>query len=489
MNRSRLIQVNTEIISGNNFYSTLLHSFNYLASKTATKALGFISIPILTRLLTPADYGINAIYHSWIPILIVLLTLNTFSAVGRYYYEEKKDFGEFIGATFILVFSFLIVVSCYIFIFKEQIANLLGIPDKVILFIIPSMAFAIVGSVFGELFQARRESKVIAITGVIGAYVGLTFTIVLAYRFEQDKYMAPILSGVIISGGLALYYMYRLIPFIKFSLKKIHLHYIFMFTLPMVLNNLSGLILERFDIIMIGNITGASDAGLYSFAYTIGMLLWLVVSSLYMAWMPDYFRYMNNRDYAKHDADTDKLVRIIFLAASVLILFGKDLGVLLAKENFHASLGIVPLIVGGYIFLALHDVYKRHIVYSKRTIFLFIAPLTSGIVNIALNVVFIPRYGYVAAAYTTLFSYLLMASIAWFIAKYIIRIHSTPLRLYIEPFILLSVVVAGHWFFINSSIGFVAQIGLKALLIMVIAGLLFRNYADQIITNWTRNKS
>lgn len=76
-------------------FQTLKHSFNYLLGSTLTKAIGLISIPIFTRLLTTTDYGILAVVNSYVGMCGILFSLNSHTSVGRYYFEGDGKLGEF----------------------------------------------------------------------------------------------------------------------------------------------------------------------------------------------------------------------------------------------------------------------------------------------------------------------------------------------------------------------------------------------------------
>ena len=88
-------------IKNSDIFETLKHSKNYFSADVSTKSLGFISIPIFARLFTQEGYGIVAVFTSYVGIMTVILSLNSYTAVGRYYYEKTDDFGEFVGTIFI----------------------------------------------------------------------------------------------------------------------------------------------------------------------------------------------------------------------------------------------------------------------------------------------------------------------------------------------------------------------------------------------------
>ena len=78
-------------IKENPFFETLSHSKNYFISNVAAKGIIIISLPVMTRLLSPSDYGIINVFNSYSGIFISVLTLNCYVALGRYYYEEQND--------------------------------------------------------------------------------------------------------------------------------------------------------------------------------------------------------------------------------------------------------------------------------------------------------------------------------------------------------------------------------------------------------------
>jgi len=121
-------------IKANPFFETLYHSKNYLISNLAVKGLGVISLPVMTRLLLPSDYGQLNVFNSYNTILISILTLNCYVALGRYYYEEQNDFKEFFGTSIILVLSLLFIFFIFFIIFQKKLSSLLNLPTHLIIF-------------------------------------------------------------------------------------------------------------------------------------------------------------------------------------------------------------------------------------------------------------------------------------------------------------------------------------------------------------------
>ena len=171
---------------------------------------------------------------------------------------------------------------------------------------------------------------------------------------------------------------------------------------------------------MINDIEGAAAAGIYSLGYNIGMLLLMVIGATQTALMPDFFKFLDNKEYNRLDFLVKKIFSIVVISALGLVLFAQAIGIILADKKFHAGLQVVPIVVIGYVFYEMFTIYGRYIGYEKRTIYGTIIALFAGISNIVLNAIFIPMYGYIAAAYTTAVSYFIMFMLAHTLATVVL---------------------------------------------------------------------
>lgn len=238
-------------------------------------------------------------------------------------------------------------------------------------------------------------------------------------------------------------------------------------------HNLSGVILAQFDRIMINNLINTESAGLYSLGYNIGMLLLIVIGSTQTALMPDFFKFIDNKEYNRLDNLVKKVFSIVTIAALGLILFAKEIVFVLADKKFHQGLQVVPIVIIGYVFFGMFTVYGRYIGYKKKTIFSSIVALTAGISNIILNAIYIPKYGYIAGAYTTVVSYFIMFMLAWIVAKYILRQRVSPLWLFWKPTIIMFCFIAFAYFLNTLGLSAILFFGLKLVLLALFSIIVF----------------
>jgi O-antigen/teichoic acid export membrane protein len=435
---------------------------------------------VLTRLLIPSEYGIISVFNSYVSLLSVVLTLNVHASVSRYFYEEKDDFTIFLGTSTFLTLSIIIPASIVFYLLSNRLKGLFNLPSLVTVLMIPMVVVTVIDEFFNQVYQPLRESKRIAIVNMAKTYIGFGLSVIIIVLLKGELYLGPIFGSIIIGVFFSGYFIFKMKPYFKPAFKWTHIKYILHYSLPLIPYTLSGYILAQFDRIMINSYNGSGDAGLYSLAYNIGMLLSVVIGSMNAAWMPKYFEYMNRKQYREHDRDVDRLFRFSMIVAVFLILFGKEVGFLLAKSDYYAALHVIPIVVIGYVFFGIFTIYSRNIGYAKKTIYSSIILLTSGFTNVFLNALFIPKYGYIAAAYTTLVSYFLMAILAWIVSKLVLKMHSVPLKIILIPILMIVPFIAGYYVIEAMQPALYINILIKACMLFVASFVLIFKYIKTI---------
>lgn len=421
----------------NNFAGFLKHGGNYLIASVATSALAFISIPIYTRLLSPEDYGVVSIFMGIVSLLASVMSFSTDRSVSRYFFDQKDelDFKRFVGTSSILAFGFFVLNSILLFFFAEEFGKIIGLDKEVVYLIIPISAINIIGLTFEQIYGPLKRSKEIAISSVVKVFLGFAFSVALIFVFEKDKFYGQIL-GQILAGFCIVFFWIRLIrPFLKWSFDTSYVKYIFLYSVPLIPYALSGVIIEQFGKIAIGGSQGLSKAGFYNLALTVSSIVSIVITVTHQAWNPYYFEYMNSKNYKQLDTDFIRIFKLTILVAFGVACFGKEIGLLLAKKEFSEALYLIPIFTIGYIFSQLSFAYIRNFGYTKKTQYMTITILASGISNVVLNVFFIKSFGELGAAISFVLSYIIMTLLAWFINTYFVRLHSTPIKDLIIPLI------------------------------------------------------
>lgn len=402
-----------------------------------TIGLAFLTMPIFTRLFTQEDYGIVSVYNAYAGIVVIIMTANLHASVARYYYEKKPDFNEFLGTTVILTSITFSINTIIFLLFYNEFARLMRLPGIIPLLLIFTSLFSTFNLIYFQIIQAKQKSLEYALISIITGICSVSLALIFISSLNENRYLGQIWAYFIISFLFFLYFLARILSSAKLIINKEHIKYILYFSVPLIPYYLSSTILAFFDRIMINYTVGSAAAGVYSLGYNIAMLLAIVIFATQTALMPDFFKFLNDKQFSRLDALISKVSSLISLAAFGLILFTDEIFLILVDQKFHEGAVVVPIVVVGYVFFGMFNVYGRYIGYIKKTLYSSLVLILSGILNIALNVIFVPQYGFIAAAYTTTVSYFFLFIMTWFIVKFILKQELTPLWVIWKPTIIL----------------------------------------------------
>jgi len=350
-----------------------------------------------------------------------LLGFNIQGAVTRYYYEKSNDFAEFLGNNLLFILFFNLFAISLIYLFKDSIANFFIITPCLFFIAILISAFIIPCNMYLAYLRASKQSKRYSFISINQGILSLIISIIWVYLLKENRYYGKVYASLLIKTAFAVYMIYNLGKLSKINFKLEHIKYSIRFGVPLILHSLSHFILSFSDRIIINQLTGTENTGLYSFAYNVGMVMVMLVMSMNNAWLPIFYENLSNKDFKKIDDLAYNYSKYIYFAAIGLILFSKEIVSLMAAEKYHNALPIVPIIVISYIGLFLYILYVNYSYYRKKTGLISIATLFTAGINIGLNYWLIPIFGYVAAAYTTLVSYFLLFLFHFLNVKYILK--------------------------------------------------------------------
>ena len=225
-----------------------------------------------------------------------------------------------------------------------------------------------------------------------------------------------------------------------------HIFYSLSFGVPIVFHLLSQNILSTFDQVIINQLMGESQAGIYSLGYKVGMILSVFIVAILKAWTPVLYEKINEKKYKEIDVLASKYCLAVSLVALVLILFSKEIVMILATEDYFQIIPVIPVIVIGYLFFFYYSMYVGYAFYYKKTKLISVFTIIAGVANIALNYWLIPLYGYQVAAWTTLLSYLILFTLHYTNSRFNINAERiTNLKVFIVPFLFtIAITIIGN---------------------------------------------
>lgn len=377
----------------------------YTISNILIRAVSLITAPIFTRLLTPSDYGISSNFMTWTSIVFCITGLGLATSVIRGRVEFGQDFKRYLSAVQMLGFMFGLICMLAVYPQLGILSDLMEL-DKILVIIMfayllfyPSVGYAQISYRFEYRYKENILISVINAIGSVGCSVGLILI------WTDQRYLGRII------GFLLPMFLMGIVFFIKISLKGKcfidirYWKYALKLSLPMIPHALSMIMLGQIDRVMILKYCGETNAGIYSFGYSYAVLTAMITNAVNDAVQPLIYDLMEQKKYTHVERLTNKMAQYAFLLSACVVAVGPEvLRILGTKEYFDARFIICPVVMGT-LFQFLYQNYSLIEVYYKKTSIMAVGSVFAAGLNFLLNWFMLPRYGFVAAAYTTMISY------------------------------------------------------------------------------------
>lgn len=408
-------------------------SLMYFVGNIFDKAVAFITIPIFTRLLTTNDYGITTTYLSWISMLAVIITLSLGNSIRTAVVDYKESTDEYVSSIFTLgTISALIITGLIVAI--SLIINI-GIPIKLILL---CCIHAYSSSVLSTIqWRYMMEVKYVkrTILQCLPNLLVVIVSIILINNMQSDRYYGRIYSYALINVSFALCYLVYYFFKGRTGYNPRYWKYALSFSLPIIFHSISNVILSQADRTMITWLRNASETGIYGVAYQFGMVPLVFTTTFENIWIPWFTKKMEGNDKKSiNNLCIPYIWSVCILCIGIMLVAPEVLKFMTTKDYYSAAYYISPVVTAMFLmFLASISVDLEY--YLKRTKGIAINTLIAAVINIILNYLFIPVYGGVAAAYTTVASYAISFLMHYFIAKKLDN-ELFPFKIYIAPLLL-----------------------------------------------------
>lgn len=377
----------------------------YLVCDFITHGIYLITMPIFTRMMTTGEIGKYSIMNSWISILSVVITLNLIPSIFLAKYDYEEDYQGFISTV-----ASLGVISaslCYFIIipFKEVIAKLIQMDTYALDIMAVHLIFVQMTGILLAKFRANLEyKKSVALTLVVTCVITITSVVfTMCYQDAlKGRIIGTYLPNIIINIILYIYILSK-----RKTFKIAYCKYALMICLPLIIHNLAGNIMHSSDKVMIGRLCSDKEAGLYGVAYTCAMFSNVLRNSMISAWNPWVFDRLNAFEMKQIKKASYSYLLIFLFLCVCIIFFAPEILFVLGGEAYKKAIYVVPPVVAAYMFSMVYSLYAGIEQYYKKQKYFAVVAIICAVLNITLNYIFIPIFGYIAAAYTTLISTIL----------------------------------------------------------------------------------
>lgn len=407
---------------GNSF---LTGSAVYLFSNILNAAIPFALLPILTRYLSPAEYGQVAMFQTLMGALAAFIGLSIAGAAGRKYYDNQSSsemLGDFIGCCvqILLVTSLLALVLVWVA--RASLSEWLGLETQWLLLAVLVTAASVINQLRLGQWQVRKQAKQYGVLQVGSSLINVLLSLLLVVAWQQGadgRMSAQVWAAGLLAllawwllkrDGLLRLWIWRP-AYVKEALR---------FGVPLIPHVGGIFLLSAVDRFFINSRLGLEEVGVYMVAVQFAAALGLVFDAINKAYVPWLFERLTRNN----STEKRQIVRftylwyfIILFGAGCAFWLGPWIVTFVAGESYAKAGEVIGWLALGQVFGGMYLMVTNYIFYSKRTGLLSLATITSGFVNIGLLLLLIPLLGIEGAAIAFCIAMALRFILTWWVAQ------------------------------------------------------------------------
>lgn len=411
-------------------------SFIYIVCSFILKGISFLTTPIFTRVMDTTDFGIVGAVSTWVTFVAIFICCQVSGSVASArVHKSLEDFNTFVGSITVFGIISAAILGTIMILLRNLIGPLMGIQPKLVIHVvIQAYEVALVSLYTSYLIQLKRP-KCYLVFAVITTLAIVLLGLLFVLTAKDERYIWRIWATTIVDCVVALFIIVKFLPKAKLNKQRLISDWRFALSLglPLIFHLISTTILGQSDRLFILHMIGESDAGIYTVAYSIGLIGMIFANACNDAWSPWYLE--NTK--AKNDDTIKKMARLyiafIALCFVEVYMIAPEIMEIMAPEPYWKAKPTVLFIIFAVFLQFLYRFPQAYETYCMNLKWTAIATMTAAILNCVLNYFLIQLWGINGAALATAISYMVLFFIHEIVARKIIGGYNIPIKTYIIP--------------------------------------------------------
>jgi len=392
----------------------LKHSAIYGVGQILTRLASFVMLPLYTHWLTPADYGTIAILDLTAGLLALLVGSGMLQAMSRYHFEAADDRDRdqvwWTGLSSLGLTSAAMVLPFWLM--RTHLARWTLGPEQTdgsyfISLILATLVFQVIAQPLDQHLRVYKRSA-FSVAVALGR-LALNIALNVYFLVVLQLGVAGVLWGNMLAGAASTAVLFLAFAWSRgrYRLSVPMLGQLLRYGMPLIITGLLGTMMHQADRYLLRMFTDLGEVGIYSLAYTLAQAVNALILGPFCAiWNVAIFEIADRPD-AKHVYRTVFRYYTEFVALALLgvSLFAGPILDIMASESFAPAAQLVPPLCLAYLLFGMHIHFQTPVLLAKRTTLLIPCYVVAVVANIGLNLLLIPHFGAMAAAWTSVVTF------------------------------------------------------------------------------------
>lgn len=398
----------------------------YTIANTLNAAIPFLMMPILTRYMSPDDYGVYVIFQLLSAFVAAFTGLSIHGAIARQFVDLKKsDLSAYIANCLLILLASSCIVVAFFCLFSSQISKISSFPREWFWSVILVSICQFLTLIVLTLWQMEKKPVSYGTLQILQTIVniGLSIWFVVGLGLGWRGSLLGQVIAVALTGCLSLWILWR-DDWLRFIYVPKYVRHALSFGVPLIPHTIGATLIAMTDRAMIANMIGVAESGVYTVGYQFGMVIALFQNSFNQAWVPWAYERLRRND----DREKMRIVRFTYLYFAVIlvvVLLLAFLAPLIMKyfvgNNFSRASDYVFWIGLGYAFNGMYKMVSVYIFYESRTHLLAWVTLFTAVSNFIITYQFILLNGVIGAAQAASLSFFISFLLTWSLSARIYR--------------------------------------------------------------------
>ncbi|MGN1113722.1 MAG: lipopolysaccharide biosynthesis protein [Oscillospiraceae bacterium] len=429
----------SEKINKSSYQKLFSNTIIFAIGSFSSKILVLLLVNVYTTYLTRAELGINEVITQISNWLLPIVTMTINEAIIRFGLDKAYDKKKVFTIGNVVCFSGLAVLAIVL-----PIVSISGIADKYLngysIYIFAYIFAAGLKLVYSTFVRALEKVKLFAFNGILTTFLTLVGTIlfIMVFKMGNTGYLLSIILSDLISVVFLTFAakLWRYID-IKHIDKDLFVQ-MMKYSLPLIPAQLLWLITNSSDSFMTTHYMGSEATGILSAAYKIPNLVATVYTMFGQAWNMSAILENDSEEKEKFYCNVFRTNQsLLYIVAGFCQLIVYPLTAIWMGENFQVSAQYSPILIYSSIFSCFTTFLGTIYITTKRTNRSLITALASGVINVVLNIILIPRIGLYGPPISTVVSYLVVFIIRAIDSKQILPFNLNVKKILINNMFLL----------------------------------------------------
>ena len=390
----------------------------YTLGNILNAIIPFALMPVMTRYLSPVDYGITTMLAMLIGIVMPFTNLNMAGAITVDYFKKKYNIRNLISASFFLLIIFSMIAYFAFVLSGSYITSWTAFPFEYLWSVVLLCATNYVTLLLQSLYRVRNEPIKCISVQILQTLSNITLSLYMVVELGmnwQGRVDAQIVTGVIWCFLSCL--LIARMGYIGGKIKYESIKHLLSFGLPLVPHALSVYFIIAADRVFITKFCGIADVGVFSVGYQFGMAIEMITSAFNNAFSPWLYNKLANikEDTKLHLVKlTYTYIILLLLFAILYSIFMPDFLSFFVGAKFHSAY----IYVGGFaiaaVFKGMYYMVVNYIFFVGKTGKLAVITCSSGVLHVIITYFLISNIGALGAAYAAMITNLVMLICTWY---------------------------------------------------------------------------